>query len=157
MELEPLTRKWVETRVNELCKHIQPADGDDREKATVIAGMYMAYPAQRMDETAATARGVAYLAALERFPAWAVSRAVNWWLAGEHTREDENRAFPAAPPQLARLCDLAMHETRAEISGLQSLLTARIERPVDPETRKKVGAEIVKLAESFGGKQERVK
>lgn len=149
--LEPLEMRWVEEQAKELHARLRPHEGDSEAKAQAMGALMVAFPAQPIDDGVAAIRAGQFLKAVERFPAWAVAQACDYWNAGEHMERGENRAFPPSPPQLVRLCEVAVFDTKSALSKLQALLTARVERKVDPEMRERVGAQIVELRDRLAG------
>ena len=152
--LSGLDRQWVEMRVTVLHQHLQPADGDNGVKGVALMALGLAYPAPAMDESIATVRAGQFLKALAEYPAWAVEQAADDWLGLKHEIPSENRAFAPSPPQLVRLVRIALNETRLELSKLQALLTAKVEKSINPEMRERIGAKIIQLSQKLGTNQQ---
>lgn len=95
------------------------------EALTLVAKLLLAFPAQELSETAAKYRSEGYLTALSEFPAWAIAKGCDSWLRREFAEKNDNYAFAPSPPQLSRLCRLAVTETRARRAALQDILRAK--------------------------------
>lgn len=118
-----------------------PASADRRAAAAELLGLFAAFPAQALSERTAEARSRHYLDAVAAFPIGALRDAIGMWMRGEAAGPHDNHAFPPSPPQLARLCRLAMQPAFARITELEALAAARpAPAPPSAEARERVAA-----------------
>lgn len=115
----------------------------DAEVLTYVARLLLAFPAQQVSETAAKIRSEAYLTALGEFPAWAIERAAEMWLRRQEPEGNENYAFAPSPPQMVRLCRIAMSFSYALKHRLERAMRAEPECQFSDDHR---GRMLAKLA-----------
>jgi hypothetical protein len=110
-------------------------DSTENRKARLglIANMLMAYPMAGSSEEAGKARAMAYLAALDDVPAWAIAEAIRRWHRGE-CGPDRNYRFAPAPAELREVAMTVLQPGKQTIAHLESLLTAlTLEQAMDPK------------------------
>lgn len=122
--------------------------------AAAIAGLKLAFPAQRLSDDEASVAAAMFRQALGELPAWTVERAIQFWLRREHPEGNENYAFAPSAPQLRRLALIAYQKVSGERHDLKRLLDATVE----PEPSAKDDAMRARIdemvARTFGPKED---
>lgn len=125
---------------------------DEREKKVFsVAKLYATLASDNPPESLLDVRNLAYLEALDDYPAWAVEEGVRRWIKGEWLAEGENRNFVPKPAELIRLVKLAMRPVEDDLAAAKVALMAidnwEPERPkpkqVTPEERRRLVNEAV--------------
>lgn len=150
----PSHKTLSEAQLGEVRSHVDVLEraaqsGPVDRIGAAIAGMLSAFPSQQLGDAEQMARAGMYRAALEDVPAWAVDRAVKFWMRREHSEGRENYAFAPSPPQLRRLAVIACGPVRGELQKLRRLLSAKVERNLTHEQR---AANVERLKSIVGGK-----
>lgn len=105
---------------------------NQKSRLGIVANMLMAYPMSGGSEETGRARAMAYLAALDDVPPWAVADAVRRWHRGE-CGSDHNYRFAPSPAELRHAVMDILQPAKQTIAHLSSILTAlTIERAMDP-------------------------
>lgn len=98
----------------------------------LIAKMLMAYPMAGSSAEAGSARGEAYLVALDDVPPWAISEAIKRWHKGQ-CGPDHNYRFAPAPAELREVAMKLIEPAAQTIYHLNLVLNAlTIEEAMDP-------------------------
>jgi hypothetical protein len=111
----------------------------------------MAYPMAAGNEESGRARAMAYLAALDDVPPWAIAKAIRQWHRGE-LGDDHNYRFAPSPAELRFAVLQILQPAKDTISHLCAVLAApTLERAMDlepiPETEIKSGTgQVVRIA-----------
>jgi hypothetical protein len=140
-------------KVTELRGLSESDDSAENRKARLglVANMLMAYPMAAGSEESGRARAMAYLAALDDVPPWAVAGAIRRWHRGE-LGDDHNYRFAPSPAELRFAVLQILQPAKDTISHLSAVLVApSIERAMDlepiPETEIKSGTgQVVRIA-----------
>lgn len=122
-ELTVKERADVQARLDSLKATLTPATPD--EAMTFVMKLLLAFPSQELSEAAAKYRSEGYLTALLDVPAWAIQKGCGYWLRREFREETDNYAFAPSPPQLSRLCKIAVTEARYRERQFEAILKAR--------------------------------
>lgn len=129
-------RQAVQTRIQSstslLDQSLTPIGSKDADKAmfTLVTNLMLAKPSRAGGPATSTARGDAYLAALDDVPTWAVEQAIRKWHRGECDRPFENPPvtfdYTWAPEaaDLRRLARREVYAVKDEIAKLENLLVA---------------------------------
>jgi len=128
-------RALIGAKVAELRKLTEADDGTENRKARlgVVANMLLAYPMAGASEEAGKARAMAYLAALDDVPPWAVADAVRRWHRGE-CGPDRNYRFAPAPAELREVVIDQFKPAKETIQHLERVLNAlTIEQAMNPD------------------------
>ena len=102
---------------------------------SALKALLTAFPAQHVGDDAMQARAGMFRIALDNMPAWAVERAVTFWIKRQHPEGGENYAFAPSPPQLGRLAQIAAGKVRGEMIRLRRLLAAEVDVGISEEQR----------------------
>lgn len=98
----------------------------------LIAKMLMAYPMAGSTAEAGTARGEAYLVAVEDVPPWAIAEAIRRWHKGQ-CGPDHNYRFAPAPAELREVAMKLIEPAAQAVHHLTMVLNAMtIEQAMDP-------------------------
>lgn len=127
-------RARIAAKIAELQAVAEADDAPENQKSRlgIVASMLMAYPMSGGSEETGRARAMAYLAALDDLPPWAVADAVRRWHRGE-CGADHNYRFAPSPAELRGAAMDILQPARQTIAHLTSILTAlTIERAMDP-------------------------
>lgn len=123
-------------RATELLAELEAATksaGDVRkEQFGLISKLLLTYPIANASAESGTARGGAYLEALDDVPPGVLAEAVKRWNRGEAGQDHDYRWAPA-PAVLRHVCLRVMDPLREAATDLKKLLEAMsIERAMDP-------------------------
>lgn len=140
-------RARIGARIADLLAISEADDGAENQKSRlgIVASMLMAYPMSGGSEETGRARAMAYLAALDDVPPWAIADAVRRWHRGE-CGADHNYRFAPSPAELRSAAMDILQPAKQTISHLTAILTAlTIERAMDPAPveEKSTGLKIV--------------
>jgi hypothetical protein len=127
-------RARIGAKIADLQAITEVDDGPENQKSRLglVASMLMAYPMSGGSEETGRARAMAYLAALDDVPPWAIADAVRRWHRGE-CGADHNYRFAPSPAELRGAVMGILQPAKQTISHLTSILTAlTIERAMDP-------------------------
>lgn len=146
---EPISKadqSWISNRIGRIDGWLS-GDGDRQAIASILAGLFAAYPSAPISDTTAGAKVRIYLAVLEDRPVWAIEEAAKLWLKGDVDGAGRAADFPPSAARLRELATEAMRSLFAEKAKLQLLTRAKV---VVPTTLRK--AEVDALLEEHGFK-----
>lgn len=107
---------------------IQPRDGDDKRKITLLAEMMMALAGGAIDASTVQTRQFAYSVGLRDVPAWVLREALDQWYGGRVTQVDvtpQDYKWPPSPGVLAIICRSILQPYHDAVEKLNLILTVK--------------------------------
>jgi hypothetical protein len=151
----PTDRQAVSSYCRQVAAALTSSPAESPGKLTAIQKLYavLAVEGGQSDDLM-DVRNLVYLEALSEYPEWAVSKAVKWWIAGEHPGKDERREFVPKPAQLIRLVKIAMEPVRWRLDRalrMQRAIERADREPPEPtpEERERMSRQLEALAASL--------
>jgi hypothetical protein len=120
--------------VSELRARSEANDNAENRKSRfeLVANMLLAYPVAGGSVESGRARAIAYLAALDDVPPWAIAEAIRRWHRGE-CGHGYNYRWAPAPAELRELSIEHLRPAKEFITHLEAVLGAlSLERAMDP-------------------------
>lgn len=116
---------------------------DPRAIAGRLARLFLRFRSSQLNDANSEAVIAAYVSDLQKFPIWAIDRAMLGVI-------DKGGAFAPSGPELRAACERAMIDVVSEASNIRTILDAEVYHEQTAEQRARVKVEFDKLTEELG-------